>query len=217
MRITLATTTLAEILEMSTRIIAKSSTLPILQNIYLHVNNNELTVKATDMEKFIHMTLPLDKAEDGGITVDAKTLHDIIKVIEDDNVELSVNNSTDMLTIQSVKDSFTIKGIPTGEFVALPELTPTHTSTIPVQDLVHGIGKVEFAVLEKIRNFVSTHSYGIYCAHLLGLFYLAKIGIHFHILQPFFGIPLAGIICLVVCGIVVATLKKIPFGKYIAG
>ncbi len=75
----------------------------------------------------------------------------------------------------------------------------------------------KFAVLEKIRNFVSTHSYGIYSAHLLGLFYLAKIGIHFHILQPFFGIPLAGIICLVVCGIVVATLKKIPFGKYIAG
>lgn len=149
MRITLATTTLAEILDMSTRFIAKSSTLPILQNIYLHVQDNELTVKATDMEKFIHMTLPLDKAEDGGITVDAKTLHDIVRVIEDDNIELSVNNQTDMLTIQSAKDSFTIKGIPTGEFVALPELTPTHTSTIPVQDLVHGIGKVEFAVLEK--------------------------------------------------------------------
>jgi len=71
--------------------------------------------------------------------------------------------------------------------------------------------------LERIRNFVSINSYGIYCAHLLGLFYLAKIGVHFHVFQPFLGIPVTAIVCLVVCGILVVLLKKIPFGKYIAG
>ncbi len=71
--------------------------------------------------------------------------------------------------------------------------------------------------LEGLRNFVSVNSYGIYCAHLLGLFYLAKVGIHFHVFQPFLGIPIAAISCLIVCGMVVLLLKKIPFGKYIAG
>lgn len=72
-------------------------------------------------------------------------------------------------------------------------------------------------VVSKIRDFVSINSYGIYCAHLLGLFYLAKLGIHFHVFQPFLGIPVTGISVLVVCGVVVVLIKKIPFGKYIAG
>ncbi len=72
-------------------------------------------------------------------------------------------------------------------------------------------------IISKIRNFVSINSYGIYCAHLLGLFYLAKIGIHFHVFQPFLGIPVTAISVLVVCGLGVVLIKKIPFGKYFAG
>jgi len=68
-----------------------------------------------------------------------------------------------------------------------------------------------------LRNFVSINSYGIYCAHLLGLHYLAKIGVHFYVFQPFFGIPFTAVSCLIVCGLVVVAIKKIPFGKYIAG
>jgi surface polysaccharide O-acyltransferase-like enzyme len=72
-------------------------------------------------------------------------------------------------------------------------------------------------ILNTIRDFVSKQSYGIYCVHLLGLFYLAKLGIHFHVMQPFLGIPLTGIICLISCGTLIYLLKKLPFGKYFAG
>ncbi|AKH32417.1 DNA polymerase III subunit beta [candidate division SR1 bacterium Aalborg_AAW-1] len=147
MKLSLEVSLLSELLDLSTRFIAKSSTLPILQNIYIAVVDNEVTIKATDMEKYILIHFPIDKAEDGGITVDAKTFFEIIKTIEDDHVELSV--SGDNLSISSAKDSFTIKGLPLQEFVALPDLKEPKTIEFPVATLTAGIGKVEFAVLEK--------------------------------------------------------------------
>lgn len=147
MKLSLEVSTLSELLDLSTRFIAKSSTLPILQNIYIAVMDNEVTIKATDMEKYILMTFPVDKADDGGITVDAKTFFEIIKTIEDDHVELNV--SGDNLSINSAKDSFTIKWLPLQEFVALPDLKEPKTIEFPVSTLTAGIGKVEFAVLEK--------------------------------------------------------------------
>lgn len=147
MKLSLEVSLLSELLDLSTKFIAKSSTLPILQNISLSVLNNEVTLKATDMEKYIVISFPVDKADDGGITIDAKTFAEIIKTIEDDHIELVV--SGDNLDIQSAKDHFTIKGLPIQEFVALPELKEPKTIDIPVETFTKGISKVEFAVLEK--------------------------------------------------------------------
>lgn len=148
MRLSIEVSTLSELLDLASRFIAKSATLPILQNIYIQVLNNELILKATDMEKYILITSPIEKADEGGITVDAKTLFEIIKTIEEDMVELAIDGN-DMLTITTPKDSFSIKGIPTQEFVALPEIQSIQTISMPINDFTTGISKVEFAVLEK--------------------------------------------------------------------
>lgn len=147
MKLSLEVSLLSELLDLSTRFIAKSSTLPILQNIYISVVDNEVTIKATDMEKYILINFPVDKADDGGLTIDAKTFFEIIKTIEDEYVELNVSN--DSLTITSSKDTFSIKGLPLQEFVALPDLKEPKTIEFPVETLTTGIAKVEFAVLEK--------------------------------------------------------------------
>lgn len=147
MKLTLDVALLSEILDLSTRFIAKSSTLPILQNIYISVANNEATIKATDMEKYILMKFPVDQAQDGGITVDAKTFADIVRIIDEEQIELTVDG--DNLLINSAKDDFTIKWLPTQEFVALPELKDEKTLELPLEGFSKGISKVEFAVLEK--------------------------------------------------------------------
>lgn len=147
MKLTLEITTLIELLDLSTRFIARSSTLPILQNIALSVKDNEVTFKATDMEKYIHVTFPVDSAEDGGITVDAKTFYEIVKMIEDEQIELLVD--WDTLKINSTKDNFVLRWLPLEEFVALPELKDTNTLSLSLETLTTGIERVEFAVLEK--------------------------------------------------------------------
>lgn len=148
MKIILETSLLSELIDISSKFIAKSSTLPILQNISLSVINNELTIKATDMEKYILINLPVDTNDEGGITVDAKTFLEIIKIIDDEQIEITVNTN-DTLNISSTKDTFTIKWLPIQEFVALPEVKEPKHLSIPVSQLSTGISKVEFAVLEK--------------------------------------------------------------------
>jgi DNA polymerase III sliding clamp (beta) subunit (PCNA family) len=61
MKLVIEVSLIADMLDLASRFIAKSSTLPILQNVYLQVQNNELIIKATDMEKYILVTLPIDK------------------------------------------------------------------------------------------------------------------------------------------------------------
>ena len=64
MKLTIEVSLLSEMLDLASKFIAKSSTLPILENVYIAIVNNELILKATDMEKYILITLPIDKGDE---------------------------------------------------------------------------------------------------------------------------------------------------------
>ncbi|TDO21981.1 acyltransferase [Pedobacter duraquae] len=73
------------------------------------------------------------------------------------------------------------------------------------------------AKLIKVRDFINQHSYGIYLVHVLVLIMLFKIGITCQFITPIIGIPLTTILCLSISGGIIFLVRKIPFGKYIAG
>ena len=50
---------------------------------------------------------------------------DILKSIDVDTVEFSVDQKTNIMTIKTAKDTFEINGIPASEYVALPEVPQT--------------------------------------------------------------------------------------------
>lgn len=68
-----------------------------------------------------------------------------------------------------------------------------------------------------IRDWISSHSYGIYLVHIIVLFYLVRIKVYGAMWHPSIGIPLTAFICLGISGVIVWVLRRIPFGKYIAG
>jgi DNA polymerase III sliding clamp (beta) subunit (PCNA family) len=47
-----------EILDILGKFVSKHSTLPILENIYLKTNIDTLILRATDMEKYVEISLP---------------------------------------------------------------------------------------------------------------------------------------------------------------
>jgi DNA polymerase III sliding clamp (beta) subunit (PCNA family) len=93
-----------------------------LQNIYLKASIDTLVIRATDMEKYIEVEMPCTVQIEGSITVNAKTFLDVLKTIESDTVELSVDQKSNIMTIKTVKDTFEIYGIAASEYVALPEV-----------------------------------------------------------------------------------------------
>jgi surface polysaccharide O-acyltransferase-like enzyme len=76
---------------------------------------------------------------------------------------------------------------------------------------------LDIPLLSPFRDWVSSHSYGIYLLHILVLFYLAKAGIYGEMLHPSIGVPLTAFTCLVISGGIVWLLRKIPLIKYVAG
>ncbi|MBQ7073608.1 hypothetical protein IJM86_00750 [bacterium] len=110
---------MVDIVDIACRFVSKNSTLPILQNIYLKASIDSLTVRATDMEKYVEMELPCNIMMEGAITVNAKMFLDVLKSIEEEKVELSVQG--EQLQIKTLGDDFKINGISAGEYVALPD------------------------------------------------------------------------------------------------
>ncbi|OMQ10927.1 acyltransferase [[Flexibacter] sp. ATCC 35103] len=69
----------------------------------------------------------------------------------------------------------------------------------------------------KISNFISKYSYGIYLLHILILRFLWAIKIDYDFIHPLFAIPLVTLICLLISILVIYSLNKLPYGKYISG
>lgn len=143
-------------LDIAAKFVSKNSTLPILQNIYLKASIDSLLIRATDMEKYVEIEIPCEVQIEGAITINAKTFLDILKTIESENIELSVDQKTNIMTIKTPKDTFDINGIAASEYVALPEVPQENSFILDTLAFSKGIDHVEYAVTEKSFSPVLT-------------------------------------------------------------
>ena len=143
-------------LDIAAKFVSKNSTLPILQNIYLKASIDSLLIRATDMEKYVEIEIPCEVQIEGAITINAKTFLDILKTIESENIELSVDQKTNIMTIKTPKDTFDITGIAASEYVALPEVPQENSFVLDTLAFSKGIDHVEYAVTEKSFSPVLT-------------------------------------------------------------
>ncbi len=149
MKITIETAKLLDVIDLGLRFVSKNATLPILQNFYFKAAIDGLLLRATDMEKYIEIEIPCKITMEGAITVNARMFSDIIKSIEEKEVEISVDQKSQVMSLKSAKDSFEINGIAASEYVALPEMPNENTLSVETQLFAEGVSKVEYAVTEK--------------------------------------------------------------------
>ena len=149
MKITIETAKLLEVIDLWLRFVSKNATLPILQNFYFKAGIDGLLLRATDMEKYIEIEIPCNVIMEGAVTVNARMFSDIVKTIEEKEMEISVDQKSQIMTIKSAKDNFDINGIAASEYVALPEVPSENTLSVETQLFSEGVSKVEYAVTEK--------------------------------------------------------------------
>ena len=70
-------------------IVDKKNTLPILSNILIEADNNNLILSSTDMDISIIEKLECNVLEDGATTINSQILYDIVRKL-DDNSEIEV-------------------------------------------------------------------------------------------------------------------------------
>lgn len=105
-------------LQAVSRCVGIRATLPVLNNILLSIEDGRLKLTATNLEIGVIKYINIETAEEGQITVPAKTLNEVIASLPQSKVEIDA--TTELFTIKSGKFKATLSGIPSSEFPAIP-------------------------------------------------------------------------------------------------
>lgn len=147
---------LLQALDLASRFVSRNSTLPILENVAISWNIDTLEFKATDMNKYIYISMPAKIESEWAITVNAKMLLDAIKMSESDEIQLEWKDDWTILTVLSWKDKFEFKWISINEYVAIPEWDNIESFSIPCEIISKWIEKVESSIPDKSFTTIIT-------------------------------------------------------------
>jgi len=133
-----------KILQRVQGIVEKRSTMPILSNVLFEAKNGKIEVMVTDLEVFIRDSCDASIEEEGGITINARKLFEIIKESPRNEIVIS-SKGTGGVSITSGRAKFNIMGLPAGEFPAFPTLEDGTTVDIKPETILEMIRKTYFA------------------------------------------------------------------------
>ena len=141
-------------------VIEKRSTLPILSNILLDINNSNLTITATDLDLiFIHQIKNVEIIENGRTTTTSSIMYDIVrKFTSGKKINLSLKNES-KLQVESEKSVFNLNCINASEFPLTDENFTQNEFVIKSKQLLKLLNKCKFSVSnDETRHYLS----GIY-------------------------------------------------------
>jgi len=143
-------------LELASRFVSRNSTLPILENVAISWNIDTIELKATDMNKFIHISFPAKIESEWAITINAKMLLDAIKVVDGEQVELEWKDDGTLLTILADNDKFEFKWISINEYVAIPDIENMNNFSLQADVVSKWIERVESSIPDKSFTTIIT-------------------------------------------------------------
>lgn len=140
MRIITSLKNLSQALIITERIILKSPTLPILNNILIKIENGRLKISATNLEIGINYSLGVKVEESGEIAVPARIFSDFIKNLEGDKISLTTKNN--ILSINTEKYKTQILGFSPKDFPIIPKIREDALFSISSKILKSAFGTV---------------------------------------------------------------------------
>ncbi len=151
---------LATDLQKAISIVEKSTptrtTASILENIYISLRGNLLTLKGYDMELGIQYQLPIKKGDqDGEILVKAQTIASIIAKLPPKDITITVDDNHKM-KITGEHIDFEISCLSINEYPTLPPIEQGQSIQIKVEDLKQLIARTIFSVsADDTRKFLN--------------------------------------------------------------
>jgi DNA polymerase-3 subunit beta len=135
-------------------IVERKNTIPILANVLIEADGDEVKLLATDLEVGLRSKCPASVAKAGSLTLPAKKLYEIIKALPDTDIRIEENKNG----VKVAADRFDsrMQTLPREDFPSLPEGTGAYTATLPRDVLKHMVSKTQFAITgEDTRYFLN--------------------------------------------------------------
>ena len=144
-------------------VISNNNTVPIVSCFHMHLEDNILSIKATDLETTLVSRIELENArveEIDTVAVPAKLLLDILKYLDDAPLNFYVNAENLNIEISSGEGKYNLAGQNADTYPTMPEMVETVQTSMPSSVLVNAINKTAFAAsTDEMRQQMS----GIFC------------------------------------------------------
>lgn len=154
MRLTIPQPQLLKNLQMIEHAVNDRSTLPILANVLIQTQENELVLTATDLDVGIQCRFPLAQpVEAGAVTLPARKLTTIVRELPGEVIVLEVKKNQ-TASLACAGSSFRIPGLPAEDFPAFPASQEEGGVAIPQASLSELVGKTAYAMSFEETRFI---------------------------------------------------------------
>jgi DNA polymerase-3 subunit beta len=137
-------------------VVEKRHTLPILSNVLLQKQGDQLTLLATDLELQVSTSLAGKTTEDFSLTVAARKLFDIVRALPED-AKVKLDSKDSQLEVRAGKSKFTLQTLPAADFPRMETSAGVAGEvTLPQKTLKHLLQLVQFAMAQQdIRYYLN--------------------------------------------------------------
>lgn len=127
-------------------VIANNPIVPILENFLFQIDQNQLTVTASDLQTVMITTLAIESNDSGAIAVPARLLLDTLRGLPDQPVTFKIDKDTFGTEIITENGRYKLSGENPIDFPKVPQVTKSISVSIPADVLGSAIANTIFAV-----------------------------------------------------------------------
>lgn len=130
------------------RALGSGSAMPILAGMKLEVQGERLRLTATDLERAIHVTVPIEnRGGDGAVVLSGQLLTKITGMLPEESVHIQMAEGGDRCTIHAGEATFELLLMPLEDYPELPEVPEQIVARIRRERLMRALELVTFAAM----------------------------------------------------------------------
>jgi DNA polymerase-3 subunit beta len=135
-------------------IVERKNTIPILANVLMEANGEEVKFLATDLEVGLRSKCAASVAKGGSLTLPAKKLYEIVKSLPETDIRIAEDKGG--VKVAAERFDSRMQTLPREDFPTLPESGGTPTATLPRSAVREMVSKTQFAITgEDTRYFLN--------------------------------------------------------------
>ena len=145
MKVTCRPAVLGQALQVVSRAISSRTTLPILNNILIETTADGLALTATNLEIGIRKVVPAEVTQEGATTAPARLLTDFVGTLPDQDLDLTLDPSSQSLNLRCARFDTHIKCIEAEEFPPGPRPDEGDRLEVALDELVTAVEQTQMA------------------------------------------------------------------------
>ena len=156
MKFTVSREALLRPLQLVAGVVEKRTTMPVLSNVLIQIEGNQLTLTGTDMEvEMVGRVTLVEPAQEGTITVPAKKLLDLTKSLPDDAF-ITFHVEEDRVLMKSGRSRYNLTSLPGDDFPNVQHDQGELAFSILQGDLKRGIDATSFSMAHQdVRYYLN--------------------------------------------------------------